>query len=40
MSGISLDELNIYEMCSFEIVNFTTLTMNASDTKIQNYSSF
>jgi len=40
MSRISLDELNIYEMYSFEIVNFSTLTMHASDTKIQNYSSF
>jgi len=40
MSHISFDEVNIYEMYSFEILNFTTLTMNASDTKIQNYSSF
>jgi len=40
MSRISSDEVNIYEMYSFEILNFTTLAMNASDTKIQNYSSF
>jgi hypothetical protein len=39
MSCISPDEVNACEMYFFEIPNFTTLTVNASDTKIQNYSS-